>query len=240
MRSRFIVAFTKFNGLSWITKSPFHWIGNLVLPVCLVFIIYLLSGGKLLAFAIAGGFIAMIAAATLSVTGQSAMFRLEFKIQDLLIATRATPIDYILALAFADMFFVIPGVIVFTLLSVVFHLFTIERFLITIAVIFMLALATTAIAFLIGSRIKRTISMWAISGIVSAVMTLIPPTFYPYTVLPTPVLYVFALSPVTPAAATLQGLYGLAPMNYLMPALLAIEVIVYMGLAKLLVVWRDG
>ncbi len=239
MRTSFIWSFTKFNGLSWITKSPPNLIANVVTPACLVFIIYLLSGGKLLPFAIVGGFVAMIAASSLTVTGQSAMFRLEFRLQDLIIATRTGIVDYMLGFAMGNMVFVLPGMAFFAALTVIFGLFTFGRILVTLAVVFLLSLATTPIAFYAGSKIKRTIGMWAISGIVSALMTLLPPTFYPYTVLPKPLLYILALSPVTPAAATLQGVYGLAPMDYYMPLLLVIEVVFYTLAARALTQWRE-
>jgi ABC-2 type transport system permease protein len=240
LRTSFIWAFTKFNGISWVTKSPANWIANIVTPICLLFIIYVLSAGRLVDFAIAGGFVAIVAAATLSVTGQTAMFRLEFKIQDLILATKASRIDYLTGFAFSELFFSLPGIAFFAIMSIVFGLFTFERLGVTLVVVFLLALATSSIAFFAGTRIKRTIGMWAISGIISALMTLVPPTFYPYTVLPQPLFYVFLLSPVTPAAATLQGVYGLAPMNYYMPVVLALEVIFYMGIARYFAKWRDN
>ncbi len=239
MRTSFIWAFTKFNGLSWIMRSPANWVGNLMTPACLLFVIYLLSAGRLLDFAVVGGFVAMISAATLTATGQSAMFRLELHLQDLLISTRISKIDYMLGFAFSNLFFVMPGLAIFAVLTAVFGLFTPERLAATLAVVFLLSLATTSIAFVVGTRIRRTIGMWAISGIIAALMTLLPPTFYPYTTLPAPALYLLALSPVTPAAVTLQGVYGLAPMNYYMAALLVVEVVFYVCMARLLARWSD-
>lgn len=236
---RFIWAFAKFNGISWLRESPWSIIANVVSPICLLMIIYLVSGGRLIAYAIVGGVIAIVSATTLTSTGQSAMFRLEFRIQDLIIATRVNMFDYILGFAVANLVFASPGIAFFTILSVIFHLFTLQRFLITVLVVLMLALTTTSIAVFVGSKIKRTIGMWAISGILSALFTLLPPTFYPYNVLPKAALYVLSISPVTPAAVILQGAYDLGPVNDFMPFLLVAEVIFYVLLANKLGRWRD-
>jgi ABC-2 type transport system permease protein len=239
LNPRFIWSFAKFNGVSWIRDSPWSIVANVITPICLLVIIYLISGGKLVAYAIVGGVIAIIASSTLTSTGQSAMFRLEFRIQDLIIATRVSMLDYILGFVVANLVFTSPGIVLFTIFSIVFHLFTIQRFLTTVAVALLLALATTSIAVFVGSKIRRTVGMWSISGILSALFTLLPPTFYPYTVLPKIALYILAISPVTPAAIILQGAYGLGPVNLFAPFLLVAEVIIYIFIARTFGRWRE-
>ena len=239
MNLKFIWAFAKFNGIAWMRRSPANILANIISPLCLLFIIYVLSQGRLLPYAAVGGVVAIIAAETLSTTGQSAMYKLEFKLQELLVATRVSVIDYIFGFVLSGFVFCIPGIALFTILGMLLHLFTIYRFLDTISVVFVLAIATTSISMLVGSRIKRTIGMWAISGILSALLTLIPPTFYPYTSLPPQIFYILAISPVTPASATLQGAYGLTPVNGLMLPLLIAEAIFYLLLARSFVKWRE-
>ena len=239
MRPRFIWAFARFNGISWIKSSPWSIVANVVSPLSLLLIITFLSAGKLVSYAVVGGTIAIVASTTLTATGQSALFRLEFKIQDLLVSTRISMIDYMLAFALADIVFASPGLTFFIIMSLFLHLLTPLRLLATIVVVVLLALATTSIAILAGSRIKRTIGMWAISGIISSVFTLIPPTFYPYTVLPKPLLYLFAISPITSAAVTLQGVYGLGPVDSIMFPLLIAEAAFYILMVRLLGRWRE-
>jgi ABC-2 type transport system permease protein len=239
LKPKFIWAFAKFNGIAWLRESPANIIVNAISPICLLTIIYFLSNGVLLPYAIVGGAIAIVAASSLSTTGQSAMFRLEFRIQDLLIATKVNVLDYILAFSLSNIIFSTPGITFFLVLGVIFHLFSLQRLAMTIIVVFLVAIATTSIAVMVGSRIRRTIGMWAISGILSSLLTLIPPTFYPYTVLPKPLLYIFALSPITPAAIVLQGAYGLRPVDAVMLPLLVVEVAVYMVLAVKLSKWSE-
>ncbi len=236
---RFVWAFAKFNGISWIRRSPANILSPVVTSLCLLFIIYFLSGGRLADYAVVGGVIAIMASTSMMNTGQTAMMRLEYRIHDLIVATKATALEYVVALSTSDLVFSVPGIAIFTLLSLIFGLFTLQRFAATVAVLLLLALGTTSIAFSFGSRIRRTIGMWAISGILSALLTLLSPTFYPYTALPQPILYVLALSPVTPAAVVLQGVYGLAPMNYPMVLLLVAEVAAYTMIAMRFARWAE-
>lgn len=239
MNLKFIWSFAKFNGISWIKDSPWSVVANVVTPICLLTIITLLSSGKLTSFAVVGGVIAIIASTTLTSTGQSAMFRLEFRIQDLIISTKVSMTDYVFAFVVANLVFASPGIALFTVLSIIFNLFTIQRFLAMVSVVVLLAIAATSIAVFVGSRLKRTVGMWSISGILSALLTLLPPTFYPYGVLPKPILYLLAASPVTPAAVILQGTYGLGRYNIWMWPLLVIEVVFYLYIVSRFGRWRE-
>lgn len=236
---KFIWSFAKFNGISWLRDSPWSIIANIVTPICLLVIVYLLSKGSLVAYAVVGGVIAIIASTTLASTGQSAVFKLEFRIQDLIVSTKVHILDYVSAFTVANLVFASPGITFFTILSIIFHLFTPLRFATTIMVTLLLALATTSIAVFVGSKIKRTIGMWAISGILSALLTLLPPTFYPYGVLPKPILYIFLISPITPAAIILQGAYGLGRVNNIMWLVLIGEVIFYLSMVRRFGTWRE-
>ena len=239
MNLRFIWAFAKFNGVSMLRDNPWSVIATVVTPCCLLAIVYLLSGGSLIAYAVVGGVIAIIASTALASTGQTAMFRLEFRIQDLVVSTKVHILDWVSGFAVANLVFATPGIAFFTILSVILHLFTPLRFATTIVVALLLALTTTAIGVFVGGKIKRTIGMWAISGILSALLTLLPPTFYPYGILPKPILYLLAISPITPAAVILQGAYGLGKVNNLMWPILIGEVIFYVSVVRRYGSWRE-
>lgn len=235
MKAKFIWSFAKFNGVAWLRDSPWSIIANIVTPICLMVIISLISGGKLVDFAAVGGVVAIISSTTLASTFQSALFRLEFGIHELLVATKVSILDYILGFFVANVVFASPGITFFAILSIILAIATPARIAATVLVAVTLALATTSIALFVGGKIKRTIGMGAISGILSAIMTLIAPTFYPYTALPKAVLYVLAVSPVTMADITLQGAYGLQPAIAIAPVVLVIEVAFYVGVA-----WKFG
>lgn len=239
LNPRFIWSFAKFEGIAWLRESPWNILVNVMTPLCLLVIIYFISSGKLIDFAIVGGSVAIVAATTLSSAGSTAMFRLEFRLQELLVATKINIIDYALGFVVANLVFASPGIALFVAMSALLHLLTLQRLLSLLLVLVALALATTSIAIFVGTWIRRTIGMWAIAGILSSIMTLIAPTFYPYTALPKIALYVMALSPVTLADITLQGAYGLQPAISIAPVLLVLEVLFYAFVVSKFGRWRD-
>jgi len=239
LNTRFIWSFAKFCGIAGLKENPWGIIANILTPVCLLVIIFLLSGGKLVSYAVVGGVVAIIASTTLACTGNAAVFRIEIKMQDLIVSTKVHILDYVSAFTVSSIASATPGIAFFTILSIVFGLFTPLRFATTLVVILLLSVATTSIAVFVGGKIKYTIGMWSISGILSAVMTLLPPTFYPYAVLPKPVLYLFSLSPITPAAVILQGVYGLGKVDNVMWFVLVGEVLLYLALVRTFGTWRE-
>ena len=239
MNRKFIWSFAKFNGVSWLRENPWSVLANIVSPCCLLVIIYLISGGSFIDYAVVGGTVAIIASTTLTSTGQSALFKLEFKIQDLLVSTKVSILDYVSAFTVAQLVFASPGIAFFTILSIALHIFTPLRFATTLVVGVILAITTVSIGVFVGTKIKRTIGMWAISGIMSSLLTLLPPTFYPYKVLPTWVLYVLSVSPITPAAVILQGAYGLGKVDNIMWFVLIGEFIFYVCLVKKFATWTE-
>jgi ABC-2 type transport system permease protein len=239
LNPKFVWSFAKFNGVSFLRDNPWSIVANIVGPCCLLVIIYLLSGGSLIAYAVVGGTVAIIASTALSTTGQSAFFKLEFRLQDLLVSTKIHISDYVAGFAVAQLLFASPGIVFFALLSMALHIFTPLRFATTLVVGIILAVTTVSIGVFVGGKVKRTIGVWAISGIMSSLLTLLPPTFYPYKILPTWVLYILSISPITPAAVILQGAYGLGKVNNIMWFVLIGELIFYVSLVRKFGTWRE-
>lgn len=104
----------------------------------------------------------------------------------------------------------------------------------------LLLIATSGLSFIISNSIAHVRNIWGIAGILSVVMTIIPPTFYPYTFLPEWVLLILSISPVTPAAVIVQGYLGLAPVQVIMWPVLLINVLGYFSVARLLAKWREA
>ena len=240
MRINFILALAKFDGWSWLKRAPATTIGYTAMPLALLFLIYILSGGKLVEYAVAGGLIALMSTTAIMVAGSTAVFRIQLRIQDLLVATNATKVEYMFGMAIANLIFCVPGLIIYSALGLWFGLFTPLTVLITIVVLIMLTIAVISIAVFVGSMFNSISSVWTTASMLGVILTMIPPTYYPYTLLPTPILYIAALSPVTPASVILQGYYGLEPINNYMFIILFAEAVIYFALARKYSRWGDG
>ncbi len=242
MNLRFTFLWAWYYGFRTISRGASYVIASLSSPLTLLFLIYIITGGKLVQFAIIGGFIGLVATVALSSAGDAAFIRLQLRIQDLFVASRVEPSDYMIGLTLSYLIFSFPGIILYVVFGVADHLFTLYNSLVLAFVLIVLVVATSSLSFIISGIIKHVRNVWGIAAILSVVMTVLPPTFYPYTYISNIshlALYLLFISPATPAAVIAQGAFGLAPFYWPAVYVLIIETAAYFAVARLLIRWRE-
>ncbi len=236
---KFILAMAWYYGVKTVVRGPSYLIASLATPLTLLFLVFVLSHGALVKFAIVGGLIAFVGSVGLSGAGDSAFFRLQLRIQDLYVPSKVSPFDYMAAFTMSYLVFSIPGIVLYIYLGTIYHLFTVYDSLMMVFVMLLLIISTTSISFIISGSIKHLRNIWGITGILTIITSILPPTFYPYTYVPKIFLYIIALSPTTPAAVIAQGAFGLSPNFNIMIYILVVETTIYAMLARILVRWRE-
>ena len=240
MNLRFIGEFAWSYGIKSIPRGPSYVVASMMYPLVFLFLIVIFSSGKFIAFGVVGGFIAIVAENSLFSSSDAAFQRIELKFQDLLVTTRISHLDYILAMGLSFLAPSLPGIAVYAVIGAIIHIFTLASAALFAAILVLVLLSTLSIAFMIASFAKHTRNIWGISSIMVVLLTMVPPTFYPYTILPKVVLYLFMLSPVTLAAIASQDAFGLTPpLSYAIPLLVA-ETIIYFAIAMKLTKWREN
>ncbi len=237
---RYILAHGWFTGLAAIKSSYYYIIANLCLPLSLLFVVGVLSHGELLPYALAGGLVSMMVTNSIQSAGELTQFRLDDRHQDLIIATKTGPLDYMFGEMLGSFEWSIPSILLYLALDMSYHLLTPYNLVMTMAVCILVTVATLSLVFSILSFVKYTRKSWAISMMLSTLLTVIAPTFYPYTYIPKSVLFVLAILPSTPAAVLEQGLFGLEPMSWLMLVILLAETVVYLFIARYVARWREN
>ena len=240
MNIKFTFLLAWYYGLRVIGRGPSYIIASLSSPLTLLFIVFIISKGALVKFAIVGGFIGLVASVALSSSGDAAFMRLQLRMQDLYVASRVNPADYMLGLTFSYFMFSLPGIALYAILGYLDHVFTETATIALVGILALLVISTSSISFIVSSSIKHVRNVWGIAGIMSVVMTVLPPTFYPYNFIPRNVLYVLSISPVTPAAVITQGMFGLSPMLYTEIPIFILETVFYFTLARYLTRWRES
>jgi len=236
---RYILSMGWYYGFSTITRGPSYIVASLSLPLTMLFLVYMLSRGALLPYAIVGGFISMVSSNALSSAGDAAFLRLELKIQDLFVATTISSSDYMIGIMLSYLVFSLPGLFIYAVMGYIYRIFNpISSVVLLFAIICMLV-ATTSISFIIAGFLTHIRNVWGITSILSIVLTIIPPIFYPYTYLPKYAIYLLAISPATPASVLMQGVIGLQPLQMSMAAILLAETVVYFLLARKFMHWRE-
>ncbi|MEM0158124.1 MAG: ABC transporter permease [Thermoplasmataceae archaeon] len=239
MNLRFIAYLAWTYGFRAILRGPSYIIASLSSPLTLLFIVYILSRGTLLKFALVGGFIGLVASVALSSSGDAAFMRLQLRMQDLLVPSKVKPSDYMVGLTLSYFIFSFPGLVLYALLGFYFKLFTPASAFLLLVVMLILVISTSSVSFIVSGTIKHVRNVWGIAGIMSVVMTVLPPTFYPYTYLPKWALVVLSATPVTPAAIVSQGIFGLQPMLLNEVYVLIAETVLFFALARYFTKWRE-
>lgn len=236
---RYVIAMGWYYGFSTITRGPSYIVASLSLPLTMLFLVYMLSRGALLPYAIIGGFISMISSNALSSAGDAAFLRLELKIQDLFVASKISSTDYMIGIMLSYLVFSFPGLLIYAIMGYIYRIFDPLSAIILVFVIICLIVATTSISFIIAGFLSHIRNVWGITAILSIVLTIIPPIFYPYNYLPKYAIYLLAVSPATPASVLMQGIIGLQPLQLSMAAILVLETVFYFLLAKRFMHWRE-
>ncbi len=238
MNFRFVYEFGRIYGFNTIRRVASYIISSLLIPLSLLFILDIVSKGQLLPFAIVGGLTSIVVSNALLTMTDAANLRLQWKIQDLLAATKLGPTSYMFGLMLNNLFFALPGIALYIIIGLAYHLFTPLLFAAMVVILILLYIAASSIAFFASFFPEHIRAVWGYTQIISLILGLFPPIFYPYTLLPKDLLYVFLILPSTSASILIQNIFGLTP--FFQPALyiFPIEVIICFILAAKFVSWR--
>ncbi|HUC38856.1 MAG TPA: ABC transporter permease [Candidatus Acidoferrum sp.] len=239
MNLKFITAHSWLTGAGSLRSTWLYMISSIGFPLSLLFVVGVLSDGTLLPYALVGGLISVVATNGITTMADLGMFKFEYMYKDLIVATKTSPIDYMLGVMLADLFWSVPSIVIYFVLDIVFGILTPYSFVMTLAIAVLVLLSTASLGFLLTSLVKHQRFVWAITSLLSLAMMIFPPTFYPYKYLPKTILWILSISPTTPAAVLEQGVFGLAPtLWYMFPVLIA-ETVVFFLIAKYLTIWRE-
>jgi len=236
---RFVAVFAWFYGWSSVKRGPAWVLSYLAWPLATLFMIYMVSRGRLVDYALLGGVISMVTSNTLSALGDTAFFRLELKLQGLLVAADVSPLEYIAGIGLGNLIYSFPGLVLFiALLAALRIVTTAAQWALLALVLLVLIMGASGLAYLGGSRLSHMRNSWALASFISIFLTMIPPTYYPYTFLPTPALYALMISPATPAAVLLQRLVFDGALDVPLLALFIFENLAYAFLGLALGRWE--
>jgi ABC-2 type transport system permease protein len=211
-------------------------------PMAVLFVFSIISNGALLKYAVLGGFITILASNSLSTMFDAAQMRLDTKFQDLFVASRMDVVDFVSGLGISNLVYSLPEIAVYIVIAVVFGVFTPASFLLMAVILLPLSVAMTSIGVLFSYIPSHFRNIWGMFSIISLLFTFVPPIYYPYSLLPKPLLYIFALSPATPAAVLIQNVTGLQPfgaVSYIMVGVLLAETLAFLLMLMKFAKWRE-
>lgn len=192
-----------FNGLLPLVRTPLLvWAGFLT-PLSFLFFLFVITGATnpaYLPFGVIGGTVFTMLFCGNGMLNDCAYLRLERQLQQVFVASPVRPIAYLLGMALSELAFTLPALLLFLIfLGLVVHV-TAVAYLALVGVLLLTWLMATTLGFLISTFFKQLREIWPIGTLVFSTLAVLPPIFYPASLIPAQYQWVAFLAPSTYAA----------------------------------------
>jgi ABC-2 type transport system permease protein len=229
-------------GILWLRRNPVSLFFSAISPFSLLFVLFIVSNGQYLQFALSGSLVMALVGYGLALGQDISFYKTEYKIQDVFVASPVTALTYMTGLALSQILFGLPALMVLTFITA--YLGTsISVLPLLILTIFLIWGAMSAIGFFLSSHMLHLRNATQIISFVNVILAVLPPVFYSVERLPLELQYIAYTVPTTHASLMLQYIMGIpTPEGWNVELGLAVQVIYLIGfvlLAKTKAVWRD-
>jgi len=232
------------NGVLVLRRAPLWIASYLLMPLALLFFFRIHGDVAMMKMALIGGIIMVATSNGISILGDAAWFRIYVKYQDLLVATPIRPVSYVMGLSLSMLVFASPGLALFVALASLAGLMTLEFALALAACTIAVWISSSMMGFTISTLFKTLRHVWPMASILSMVLSLLPPIYYPATVLPQGLQWVGALVPTGAAAMILHHVAGIVKIEAAALAASATSLVAYATtlplLSSLKARWREA
>jgi ABC-2 type transport system permease protein len=201
------------NGIIPIRTQPLYLVNLLASPLSFLFFLTVVSHGALLAYGITGGMILTMLSAGTGLQSDLTHYRHDLKFQDIVVASPVEAPVYVLGMALSELVYSLPGLAVFVVLFVAEGFATPVSVAILGGVLLLVWGFATALAFTLATYFQDVRETFMFSPLISLVLTVLPPVYYPLAYLPRWAQVVARFSPTTYAAGLVQGAVGRAPLS---------------------------
>ncbi len=161
----------------------------------------------------------------------------------MVVSSPTTAAVYLFGMSLSELVFQIPSVVIILILASVYIHASVLAAAEVFAVLMLLYAFSIVFGFFLSTFSSDILQSWSFTGILSILLTTIPPVYYPITYIPMPWRYIAYISPTTYAAGIVQNALGYLHSS---PMEIAVDWIVVLVLSALLFVvavkknrWRE-
>ncbi len=221
-------------------RNPLFMVFLFTSPFTLLFVLFVVSNGQALTFGLAGALTMTTTELGLFVGTDLATYKLQNKFQDIAVASPISPLTYMFGVAISELIFGAPALIIlFALMGA--NGADATSLILSFGVMLLLWVATTAIGFFFSAFAPNTQNAFVINGFITTILSVLPPVYYPISILPTYLVPVAAILPTTSASSMFQGAMGLGysidPVYAF--AILGVASVVLLLLVSFKMKWRE-
>src|SRR5467141_253255 len=230
-------------GWRWVWRSPAAAIVPLLQPFFFLYFLSVIAPPKYFPLQVAGAMLFSTQNIGSWCLSDSAVFRIELRLQDIFVASPHDKVRYLFGVAFSNIIPALPalaalGIILATVTSV-----SVIAWLVIVACILIIWVLYSAIGIAVSSRLRSQREVWPVGNLIFTLLGILSPLYYPLSILP-PIWREFArLLPATYAALLVQGALGLGDAgstNLVVDGgLLVLSAAVGLALAWWLYQWRE-
>lgn len=237
-----IFALVMFNGVKPIIRSPLWLLVMLTYPLILVFFIHIFAEYAVLD-ALVGGLISLVVMSGIAIQADIVWYKVELKFQDMVVASPVSPAVYMIGMAISELVYSSPAIALFLALMTLKGLINFSSVPMLTLSMLLCWLSALSLGFYLSTRISDIRHIWALEGLLSIVLSMLPPIYYPMSLLPEWGQIVSMFIPTTHAALLMKeavGIISLTEHQRLMSLMiLLVWTIALMLLAKRKSVWRE-
>ena len=240
-RQAFLIAYM--TGILWLRRNPMSLVFTAISPFSLLFVLFVVSGGQYIDFAVAGSLVMALVGYGLSLGQDISFYKTEYKVQDLFVSSPVSPLTYMMGLALSELLFGLPALIVLATL-VVFVGGSILSIPLLAATILLIWGSMSALGFFLSSHMLHMRNAGQVISFVNVLLTIVPPIFYPINKVPEVLQPLAYAIPTTHASLMLQYVMSKPTPDFWSPGLgFAVQVAYLIGfvlLAKTKAIWREN
>jgi ABC-2 type transport system permease protein len=229
-------------GVLWLRRNPMSLVFTAISPFSLLFVLFVVSGGQYIHFAVAGSLVMALVGYGLALGQDISFYKTEYKVQDVFVASPVSPLTYMVGLALSELLFGLPALIVLATLVVYFgSIFSIPLLVATILLIWG---AMSAMGFFLSSHMLHMRNATQVISFVNVILAVIPPVFYSMDIMPEVLRPLAYAVPTTHASLMLQDIMGIpTPADWSLEFGFAVQIaylLAFVTLAKTKALWREN
>ncbi len=195
-----LVAAILVNSVYEMKNYPINLVNTVLSPLSFLVVIDFVSRGALIGQAIEGGLIMSMFQSGMSLQGDISHLKNDFKLQDMLVSSPASPAVYVIGMAASEIIYNLPALAILVVLGGVYiHPGAVQALELTAALVLMF-LTSITIGFMFATLSSDIVQSFAWSRLLTTIFTAITPVYYPITYIPLPVQV-----PGVPLADHLRG-----------------------------------
>jgi ABC-2 type transport system permease protein len=238
-RSSQVLASILVNAVYEMKNYPINLVNTVLSPLSFLVVIDFVSKGALIGQAIEGGLVMSMFQSGMSLQGDISHLKNDFKLQDMLVSSPASPAAYVVGMAASEVTYNLPALgILVALAGIYIHPGAVQALELTAALLLMF-LTSITIGFMFATLSSDIVQSFAWSRLLTTIFTAVTPVYYPITYIPFPFRYLAYLSPTTYVAEIMQNAVGYLNLG---ESIVITDWVIVVGLAAvlLLVVSRNA